>query len=421
MEKVILYATPVFFGLMALEFVFGLAVKRNTFRINDSINSISLGVLSQVSGAFTRFWRIAIYTFIFEAVALWRLPETSVWVWIVALLAYDFCYYWHHRAAHQVNMFWGAHVVHHSSEAYNLSTALRQSSSNFWFTWIFYVPMAVAGVPPKVFAAVAIIDLLYQYWVHTEHIKTLGWFDRVFVSPMNHRVHHAVNEVYVDKNFGGILVVWDRLFGTFQPELPAEPCVYGTRSPLRSWNPIWANVQVYAHLFRDAWHAKSWSDKLKVFWSKPGWRPADVASRDPKPAFAIAQRDVFNPPVRFGLALYCLAQFSISLWLATQFLAVHQTLSFPAKLGFFGLLVAMMWTVGGLLEGRKSFVWLEAVRALAVGFGCLFIGVWFTGAPIRPPLGLPIMALTLVSVVFLVAVSFAPQRSPASVAPIFPR
>ena len=177
-------------------------------------------------------------------------------MWIGALLAYDFCYYWLHRAGHRVAVLWAAHVVHHQSEDYNLSTALRQTSSGFLFGWIFYLPLAVAGVPPLVFGTVALIDLLYQFWVHTQQVGKLGWFDRWFCSPSNHRVHHAVNERYLDKNYGGILIVWDRLFGTFAEEDDAEPCVYGTRAPLRSWNPVWANLQVYRDLWLDSWRAR---------------------------------------------------------------------------------------------------------------------------------------------------------------------
>jgi sterol desaturase/sphingolipid hydroxylase (fatty acid hydroxylase superfamily) len=289
--QVIVLATPVFLGLMALEFAVGLARGRNTYRLNDALNSIGLGVMSQVTGVFGKLLRVGLYTLAFEQVALVRLPADALWVWVFALLAYDFCYYWLHRAGHRVAVLWAAHAVHHQSEDYNLSTALRQSSSDFLLAWLFYLPMAVAGVPPLVFGAVALIDLLYQYWVHTQQ------FDRWFCSPSNHRVHHAVNERYLDKNYGGILIVWDRLFGTFVEEDEAEPCVYGTRSPLRSFNPLWANLQVYRDLWLDSWRTRSWADKLRVWIAPPGWRPADVAARWPKPAFEIDKVQRFDPPL----------------------------------------------------------------------------------------------------------------------------
>ena len=215
---------------------------------------------------------------------------------MLALLFYDLCYYWLHRMGHESAILWAAHVVHHQSQDYNLSTALRQTSSGALLGWLFYVPMALAGVPPEVFAIVALIDLLYQFWVHTEHVPKLGWFDRWFCSPSNHRVHHAVNDEYLDKNYGGVLIIWDRIFGSFKEE--AAPCVYGTRSALKSWDPIWANLEVYSAILHDAWHARSWADKLRVFIKPPGWRPADVAARFPKPAFDMgAARQKFEAPI----------------------------------------------------------------------------------------------------------------------------
>ena len=233
-SQVIVLATPVFLLLIAAELAWGLARGTNVYRLNDAISSISLGVLSQLVGLFTKLLAIGIYTAVYHSVALF--PEHALWsTWygiLLALVFYDFCYYWLHRTGHEVALFWAAHVVHHQSEAYNLSTALRQTSSGNLLGWIFYLPMAIAGVPPLLFAIVALVDLLYQFWVHTELVGKLGWFDRVFCSPSNHRVHHAINDAYLDKNYGGILIVWDRMFGSFREE--REKCIYGTRSALGS-------------------------------------------------------------------------------------------------------------------------------------------------------------------------------------------
>jgi alkylglycerol monooxygenase len=198
--------------LIALELAWGLARERNTYRLNDAINSIGLGMLSQISAVFTRLLRVGIYTAVYSSVALF--PDTTFWTswagWLLALVFYDFCYYWLHRAGHEVAVFWAAHVVHHQSQDYNLSTACARPAAGALLGWVFYLPMAVAGVPPLVFGVVALVDLLYQFWVHTEHVGKLGWFDRWFCSPSNHRVHHAVNERYLDRNYGGILIIWDR-------------------------------------------------------------------------------------------------------------------------------------------------------------------------------------------------------------------
>ena len=261
------------------------------------------------SVVFVPLLKIGIYTAVFSQLAL--LPDTGFWTtlpgWLLALLFYDFLYYWNHRLGHTVGVFWAAHVVHHQSQDYNLSTALRQTSSGALLGWVFYLPMAVAGVPPLVFGIVALIDLLYQFWVHTEQVKKLGWFDRWFCSPSNHRVHHAVNERYLDRNYGGILIVWDRLFGSFKEE--DERCVYGTRSPLASWDPLWANAEVYWGLLKDSWRAASWADKLRVWFKPPGWRPADVAARFPAPAFDIAQVQRYAPPMGRGVQWFAGLQF----------------------------------------------------------------------------------------------------------------
>lgn len=352
--QVIVLATPVFLLLIAAEFAVGLARGRNTYRLNDALNSIGLGVMSQVTGVFGKLLRVGLYTLVFEHVALTRLPADALWVWVFALLFYDLCYYWLHRAGHRVAVLWAAHAVHHQSEDYNLSTALRQTSSGFLLGWLFYLPMAVAGVPPLVFATVALIDLLYQYWVHTQQVGRLGWFDRWFCSPSNHRVHHAVNDRYLDRNYGGILIVWDRLFGTFTEEDDAEPCVYGTRSPLRSWNPLWANLQVYRELVLDSWRARSWADKLRVWLKPPGWRPADVAARWPKPAFDIVALQRYDPPLRAGAAaaattlfLAVLSGTSAFLWHAHLLAPLQQAAAMAA-------LVAALWLVGALTQPRRS-------------------------------------------------------------------
>ena len=352
--QIIVLATPAFFALIALEFAVGLARGRNTYRLNDSLNSIGLGVMSQVTGVFGKLLRIGLYALVFEHVALWRLGADSPWVWLFALLFYDFCYYWLHRGGHRVAVLWAAHVVHHQSEDYNLGTALRQTSSGFLLGWLFYLPMAVAGVPPLVFGTVALVDLLYQFWVHTQQIDRLGWFDRWFCSPSNHRVHHAVNDVYLDKNYGGILIVWDRLFGTFKDEMEAEPCVYGTRAPLQSWNPLWANLQVYRDLAVDSWRAGSWADKLRVWIKPPGWRPADVAVRWPKPAFDIGAVSRFDPPApraaQFAagaLFLAVLGATTVMLWFSHQLSLRDQALAVAA-------IMALLWLIGALTQPRRA-------------------------------------------------------------------
>lgn len=347
--QIIVLATPIFLFLIVMEVTIGVVRGRNTYRLADALSSIGLGIFSQVVGVFTRLLVIAAYLLLFDSVALWRLPADAAWVWLAALVGYDFLYYWHHRAGHRIALFWAAHAVHHQSQDYNLSTALRQTATGWIGGWIFYLPMALLGVPPAVFGTVALVDLLYQYWVHTQQIGRLGWFDRWFCSPSNHRVHHAVNDRYLDRNYGGILILWDRLFGSFEEEDDAEPCVYGTRSPLSGWNPLWANLQVYADLAADSWRAASWADKLRVWIKPPGWRPADVAARWPKPAFDLAQARLKDQtplgPARAAAALalfvVLLAATSLFLWNAHRLEATALVLSGVAIVAGLGLIGAL--------------------------------------------------------------------------------
>lgn len=396
-EAIMMVAIPGFFVLMAVELAAARVMGRAVYRLNDAISSIGLGVLSQVVGVFTKLLTIGIYAWVVERVALFALPADNAWVWIGALLLYDFCYYWLHRAGHEVGILWAAHVVHHQSERYNLSTALRQTGSGALFGWVFYLPLAVLGVPVEVFAVVAVIDLIYQYWIHTELVPKLGWFDRVFASPSNHRVHHAVNDRYLDRNYGGILILWDRLFGTFAEERDDEPPVYGTRAPLRSWNPLWANLEVYWALTKDAWRARRWRDKLRIWFAPPGWRPADVAERFPKGGFDIARAE-YDPPLSRPMRAYALLHFLLLLALGVHFLSVAPSLDGPAA-GLFAVFVAFgLVSLGALLEGRTWGLAIELSRLLWLAFWpgltAHWPGQWSTAMALRGPFA-SIAALSL--------------------------
>jgi sterol desaturase/sphingolipid hydroxylase (fatty acid hydroxylase superfamily) len=370
-ERVILWATPVFFLAIAIEIAIGSMRRRQSYRAADAINSINIGALSTYSGVFTRLVNTGIYIAVWDRARVVTLPADAPWVWASGLLLYDFLYYWFHRMSHEVNVLWAAHVVHHQSEEFNLSTALRQTSTGFLFSWIFYLPMALLGFPPQLFVMVALIDLLYQFWIHTEQVGSLGLFDRIFASPSNHRVHHGANSEYLDRNYGGLLIIWDRLFGTFQPELATVPVVYGTRDPLRSWNPLWANLHTYWTLALDSVRALTWRDRLLIWLHHPGWRPKEVAARDPKPAFTLAAFHKFEKPIPAALAVYCVAQSVVMLGFGTHFLAKTPQLSPSAALAYLLGLMVSLWIIGGLSEGRRAFVWLEAGRLAILAAGVI--------------------------------------------------
>jgi alkylglycerol monooxygenase len=408
-ETIITWATPAFFVLIGIELLVARWRGRPAYRSADTINSIGLGVISQVTGVFSKLLTFGIYAWVAAHLALFQLPAGNLLVWALALLAYDFLYYWLHRAGHEVNILWAAHVVHHQSEHYNLSTALRQSSSGVLLGWLFYLPMALLGIPLTVFVVVALSDLLYQFWVHTEQIGRLGWFDHVFCSPSNHRAHHAVNDRYLDRNYGGVLIIWDRLFGTFVEEDERDPPVYGTRAPLRSWNPLWANLEVYWATTRDMWHARRWRDKLLVWVKPPGWRPAEVSERFPRPAFALA-RERFEPPMSRALTFYCLLQFALLLAMATHFLALSGTADLIELLGYAGYLLVSLCVLGALMEGRRGAIWLEALRALATGTLPLLAGRWFGIRHLDARLASAMLVVFCLSAL----VAIGPARSPAA-------
>lgn len=401
-SQIIVLATPVFLLLIAIEYAWGMAKGRNTYRLNDAVNSIGLGMLSQISAVLTRLLRVGIYTAVYGWVALWH--NDTFWMswygWVIALVFYDFCYYWLHRTGHEVAVFWAAHVVHHQSQDYNLSTALRQTSSGALLGWVFYLPMALAGVPPLVFGIVALIDLLYQFWVHTEHVGKLGWFDRWFCSPSNHRVHHAVNDRYVDRNYGGILIVWDRLFGSFKEE--DERCVYGTRSPLDSWDPLWANAEVYWGLLKDSWHARRWSDKLRVWFKPPGWRPADVAQRFPKAAFQIENLKRYDPPASRAVLWFGGLHFLALLGGVLVFLWFADTLPLVESVVWLAALSTVLWCTGAVLQGRLSMGEVLFIEAAALSTACAATGLLELHRIFKP----------LTMLIAIVLVAYVMRRSP---------
>ena len=371
--QVIVLATPVFLLLIALEFVWSRTRASRTagqqpYRLNDAINSISLGIISQLFGVLSKVLSIGIYTLVFGAVAIY--PDLAFWTtWygiILALIFYDFCYYWVHRAGHVIALFWAAHVVHHQSQHYNLSTALRQTSSGALFGWIFYIPMAIAGVPPLVFGIVALIDLLYQFWVHTEQVGKLGWFDRVFCSPSNHRVHHAVNDPYIDRNYGGLLVIWDRMFGSFQEEMDHEPCVYGTRGALNSWDPMWANLEVYWALAKDSWATRNWGDKVRIWFKPPGWQPEDLKQAHPKPAFKLENVTTYNPPLTAGQQWFAALQFILALAAVSVFLWNADTMSMGTAALWIAAISASMWALGLFMQGRLALLEVLVLESAAL-------------------------------------------------------
>lgn len=355
-SRAVALAVPVFLALIVIELAADAIRRTRYYSLADAINSLSCGIISTGNRVFFGFLGLAAYEFALRLAPVHLSP--SHWAtWVYAFVLYDLCYYWNHRLGHTCGIFWASHVVHHQSEEFNLTTALRQTGTGSFLGWIFYLPLALSGVPMAVYLMVGVIQLFYQFWPHTRMIGRMGILDRWVQTPSNHRVHHAQNDIYLDKNYVGVFMLWDHIFGTYQDELDSEPCVYGIRGQLKSWNPLWANVHYYWAMAKDSWHAASWADKIRVWFKHPGWRPADVAARYPKPAYDL-HRDFtkFDPPRNWISNVAALAFFALVLAANSHFLSVlpKQTL-WPNALYFAAITLALT-VIGRVLEGRKSAV-----------------------------------------------------------------
>lgn len=357
-------AIPFFILAMGVEFVYGAVVGRQTYRLNDTVASLALGVLSRLNGVL----RLGVSAVAFGAlVAFLGIPQwsmTSPWQWIAAFVAYDFCYYWKHRAGHRSRIFWASHIAHHQSEEFNLSTALRQTGTDY-IGFVFYLPLYCVGIPPAAVVTVGSLNLIYQFWVHTEHIRRLGPLEWLFVTPSNHRVHHARNPEYIDKNYGGVFILWDRLFGTFQGERADTPCVYGIVTGLKSFNPLWANFHFWFDTLRLAWRTRQWRDKLKIWFTPPAWVPADLG---PPPAKGW-RYPKFDPRTTAFARGYSFLQLWLIIPAALWLLKVQSTQPREFVLAAFAWICFSLYVQGTWLEGRayaKRLEWLRVAGGVAL-------------------------------------------------------
>ena len=369
----VIIAIPVFFGLMSIELIFEFITKKRTYRLNDAITNINLGVLNQVTNVFNKIITVGIFTFIFEHFALTQLP--SNWVtFILLFILYDFCFYWSHRMAHEISLFWGGHVVHHQSEDFNLSVALRQSSTAFIWSTPFYLPLALMGFDPVQFVMIGGFNLLYQFWIHTEHIGKLGWFEYIMNTPSHHRVHHGRDPKYIDKNYAGVFIIWDRMFGTFKEE--EETPTYGITKPVNSWNPVYVNFAHYIDLYQYVKQSRSWDDTKKMLFKHPGWLPEYLGGEQKPQSPEKSPFHKYNADLSFMWAkVYLFAQFIIAMMLTAYFLFNLSDFDLTTKLTFVIWIVLSTYMFGLLFETRKTWVTLlevARIAALPVGYVLLF-------------------------------------------------
>ncbi|XP_035234027.1 alkylglycerol monooxygenase-like [Stegodyphus dumicola] len=302
------------------------------------------------------------YTYIYNNWRLVTLPWNSIWTWWICFLGVDFGYYWLHRASHEINILWAAHQVHHSSEDYNLSTALRQSVLQNYSVWVFYLPMALA-VPPSVFLVHNQFNLLYQFWIHTEVIRSLGPLEYVLNTASHHRVHHGRNRYCIDKNYGGTLIIWDRIFGTFEPE--NEEVVYGLTHPVSTFEPIYIQLCHYLHIWRTFWETQGLKNKLSVIFKGPGWSPEKPwhGCIDDIPDVK-APAEKYDPSLPSRYKAYILWHFVV---LGLAYVEITERNMFlPQFILYVAVLhqVFSLSIIGMFLEGRFYAISLECLRCL---------------------------------------------------------
>ncbi|HEX6739485.1 MAG TPA: sterol desaturase family protein [Vicinamibacteria bacterium] len=393
-ERYIVLAIPAFFLLIGLELAATRLLGRDDYRLADSVNDLSCGVLDQLLEAFLKVLALGGYIFIYEKARLFDPPARAALVWAACFLGVDFLYYWFHRLSHEVNAFWAAHVVHHQSEEFNLSVALRQGTFQNVFSWIFYLPLALLGFPPLMFVTCAAVNTLYQFWIHTRAIGKLGPLEWVLNTPSHHRVHHACNPKYIDRNYAGTLIVWDRLFGSFVEE-DEEPA-YGITKPLRSWNPVWANLHYWVELGQQARRITRGGDRLRLLLARPGWRPMELGGFQPAPEVSRATQRRFATPLPRALAAYAFAQFVVVLLAAAVLLFAQDSVSRGALLAGAVAIVSSLVVVGGLFE-RKP--WARTAEAARLAAAAAAAGMWISAGGGAPALAAT--ALCLASLAWL--------------------
>ena len=369
--QLIAWSIPAFIAFMLLEAWLARRRGLRLYRLPVAISDLSCGITSQLFNLATFGATLAIYVWVYQA-RLFEMDARSAWVWLFAMLGVDLLYYFWHRASHEVNILWAAHIVHHHSEDYNLAVALRQAFLTGFTSLPFFLPLALLGVPPLVYAAAKALNTLYQFWIHTELVGHLGPVERVLNTPSHHRVHHAINPHYLDRNYAGILITWDRIFGTFEPE--RERPVYGTTKPLRSLNPLWANFHYFGEIAGLVAAAPRWRDRLYALFAHPGWRPGAASTpldHDLGPdALRLRASQRYDAPARRGLGLYITAQTILAVPATMLLLIYGPSLSAPQVLAGVGLVSASAVVWAGLFERRR---WAWPVELLRVAASVLLL------------------------------------------------
>ena len=370
--KTLFYAIPTFMVLIVLEAVVAKAKGININRSSDVISSLSSGITNTIRDAIKFTFAIVTYSWLVDHITVYKI-EPYWLAFVVAFFVKDFSGYCVHRLNHRVNVLWNRHLIHHSSEDFNLSCALRQSISNtIKFSAVFMIPAALLGVPASIFAVLGPIHLFMQLWYHTQIIGKLGPLEYVIVTPSHHRVHHAINPEYIDKNYGQILIIWDKIFGTFQAELDHVKPVYGILNQANTWNPILINYKYMWQLTKDAWHAERIFDKIKIWFMPTGWRPGDVSRMYPIKKIKDPNKQIkYNTKNSSGLIYFCWAQlFFTGLFMFHLFTVIHNTEMVYNYLYALFIFVSI-FSYTSLLDG-STYSWVAEIFKLVLGLSIIY-------------------------------------------------
>jgi alkylglycerol monooxygenase len=370
--KILLIAMPAFLALVLFEKWYGYKKGFDTVRQLDMISSLSSGITNVTKSVLELTIAIGIYPFMLNYFAITHI-EQSWLVIVITFIILDFNGYWIHRWSHRINLFWNLHVIHHSSEEFNLACALRQSISAFFNLFsVLLLPAALLGIPQVVIATVAPLHLFAQFWYHTRHIDKMGWLEHILVTPSHHRVHHAINPEYMDKNLSQIFIVWDKLFGTFTAEKKEIPPVYGITRPARTWNPVRINFQHLWLLLKDAWHTRLWKEKFTLWFKPTGYRPADVAERFPVYKIDnVYQFEKYDRPASNSFLIWAWFQLSVLLLLISYLFANIAFINelHPTYIYWYGALIFLsVIALTELMDQHPHAIGWELTRtALALG------------------------------------------------------
>lgn len=350
--------------LMLIEFIYGKFKKKQLYRLSDTITNLNIGIGSQIFGL---LYKVVIYGAIYgvyQYFAIFKIP-INVWSVLACVVLYDFIFYWAHRWGHEMNLFWGAHVVHHQSEEYNLSVALRQPWFHSLLSFFMFLPLPIIGFDPILILSVSLFSTLFQFWIHTKEIGKLPkWYEFIFNSPSHHRVHHGVNPKYIDKNHGAVLIIWDRIFGTYAEE--EEEPTYGITTQFKSLSPLLSNFHYYGEMWK-LMKTMNWKNKLKMIFAKPGWTPNGRPIEE-QIAEVDLNRSKYHPIVPIGLGIYAFVQFAFIMWAVVAYMNHFSELSTFFQWFFAGLMVLSMSICGGILEKKKWVFFAEYVRLIMIVF-----------------------------------------------------